>query len=341
MMTRTLLARCAPLAIAASAALPVMPAVAQDASASPPVIVLPDTDVAPVNADPAPAPTIVLPAPAPVVATPVQTTNAPTTERVTATSEPAPARARSSSTRTGSVGATRGVVTSAPEVAPARLAANISPERTTLPMTSSSAETEVMPGVAQPVSRTNADGTDEALVAGMLGALGLAAVGGVAFAASRRRRRRATETDYDVVEPNDLEEPVAAEPVVVRNPEPTPAMPMVPASSFAAAAPAPVMAPPAAPMASTTSVPNGDGDPIPLPSQVPETFEERDALLKELVAAEPDRANPFTSVRARARRAKLIMQSLGQDFQSRKPRIDLSEYTNRWPALRGWQPATA
>ena len=78
-----------------------------------------------------------------------------------------------------------------------------------------------------------------------------------------------------------------------------------------------------------------------LPSEVPQTFEERDALLKELVAAEPDRANPFTSVRARARRAKLIMQSLGQDFQNRKPRIDLSEYTNRWPALRGWQPATA
>lgn len=184
------------------------------------------------------------------------------------------------------------------------------------------------------------DGTDEALVAGMLGALGLAAVGGVAFAASRRRRRRATGTDYDVVEPTYLEEPVAAEPVVVRNPEPTPAMPMVSASSFAAP-PAPVMAPPASPMASTSSVPNGNGDPIPLPSQVPETFEERDALLKELVAAEPDRANPFTSVRARARRAKLIMQSLGQDFQSRKPRIDLSQYTNRWPALRGWQPATA
>ena len=74
---------------------------------------------------------------------------------------------------------------------------------------------------------------------------------------------------------------------------------------------------------------------------MPETFEERDALLKELVAAEPDRANPFVSARARARRAKLIMQSLGRSFQSRKPRIDLSEYSHRWPALRGWQPATA
>ena len=83
------------------------------------------------------------------------------------------------------------------------------------------------------------------------------------------------------------------------------------------------------------------GDPIPLPAEIPQTFEERDALLKELVAAEPDRANPFSGVRARARRAKLIMQSLGQDFRDRKPRIDLSEYTDRWPALRGWQPATA
>lgn len=83
------------------------------------------------------------------------------------------------------------------------------------------------------------------------------------------------------------------------------------------------------------------GDPVALPGALPETFEERDALLHELVAAKPDRANPFTASRARARRAKLIMQSLGQTFRDRKPRIDLSEYTNRWPAMRGWQPATA
>jgi hypothetical protein len=176
---------------------------------------------------------------------------------------------------------------------------------------------------------TAADGTDEALVAGMLGALGLAAVGGVAYAASRRRRRARHETTV-------AHEPVAA---------------------MAVSAERPMAAPPAAPVAQRTvtdpvaqsnvtmdraiSAPRVSGDPVPLPAEVPQTFEERDALLKELVAAKPDRANPFTSVRARARRAKLIMQSLGEDFSNRKPRIDLSQYTNRWPALRGWQPATS
>ena len=54
MMTRTLLARCAPLAIAASAALPFVPVAAQDTVTAEPVIVLPDSP--PVTA---PAPTLV------------------------------------------------------------------------------------------------------------------------------------------------------------------------------------------------------------------------------------------------------------------------------------------
>jgi len=63
--------------------------------------------------------------------------------------------------------------------------------------------------------------------------------------------------------------------------------------------------------------------------------------LRDMIAAKPDRANPFRSRGARAKRARLILQSLGRDFEKRKPRIDLSEYANVWPALRGWQPATA
>lgn len=191
---------------------------------------------------------------------------------------------------------------------------------------------------------TISDSTNEALIAGVLGALGLAAVGGVAFAASRRRRRRTEDLDamsFDTIENSEIEEPVIHEPVIARTSAPTLSTPVVPATSFAAA-PNPVIAqatPSSMPVRSTEA--RVAGDPVPLPAEMPKTFEERDALLKELVAAEPDRANPFTGVRARARRAKLIMQSLGRDFESRKPRIDLSEYANRWPALRGWQPATA
>lgn len=336
MMTRTLLARCAPLAIAASAALPIIPALAQDVA---PVIVLPPVDAAPVAADPAPAPTsapaptIVIPAPAPVVAAPAATAEEPIAQTAAPQRPPAPARTtravpvRSTAPVAAPVAAAVGPA--APSVAAPAMAAP------TVPL-----ETPASIEPAPPVAASADGGTNEALIAGLLGAVGIAAVGGVALAASRRRRRRANELDdlaYDTLEEPVVEQSLGHEPVAVRTPEPAFTVPVVPAGSFAAAAP--VTTPAAAPSMARTRVPSGD--PVALPAEVPATFAERDALLKDLVAAEPDRANPFTSVRARARRAKLIMQSLGQDFSSRKPRIDLSEYTNRWPALRGWQPATA
>lgn len=341
MMTHSLLARCAPLAIAASAAIPVIPAVAQDAT---PVIVLPPVDT--VAAPPAPAasaaPATPVPDPAPVAAT--QAEPAP----AAATPEQTPPRARAATPQRSAV--TR---RAAAPSAPANSARDAAPLPATVPVVAPEPPQQAAPvtiapsdaaAVPEPAATPSADGTDEALVAGLLGAVGLAAVGGVAFAAARRRRRR---KQFDAMPEETLAEPVAApivrpEPVAVASSAPSRAAtvtPVVPASSFAAT-------PPMMPAASTP-VPmrqgshRADGDPIALPDEIPQTFEERDALLKELVAAEPDRANPFTGVRARARRAKLIMQSLGQDFRDRKPRIDLSEYTNRWPALRGWQPATA
>ena len=146
-----------------------------------------------------------------------------------------------------------------------------------------------------------------------------------------------------LADPELVDDPVAAEPGagVSETPVATPAPVFTTSAPAASAFTAPVLGvAAAAPLASRSRI-TAHGDPVALPEEMPETFEERDALLKELVAAQPDKANPFTSTRARARRAKLIMQSLGRDFTSRKPRIDLSEYTNRWPALRGWQPATA
>lgn len=337
MMTRNLLARCAPLAIAASAVLPAFPALAQDSATADPVIVLPPAEAAPVATAPAPAPTIVIPAP--VVAAPVPTVEAPVAENTASQAEAAPAQART----TRSVAARRSApvaeplasvaVPAVPSVAAPVMAAP------TLPV-STPANIEVAPTLAEPVAATADGGTNEALIAGLLAAVGIVAVGGIAFAASRRRRRRADDLDdraYDTIEQPAAEQPIVHEPIAVRTPEPAFITPVVPVGRFAAATP--LMAPTAAPAMGRSTVSNGD--PVPLPADVPETFAERDALLKELVSAEPDRANPFTSVRARARRAKLIMQSLGQDFQGRKPRIDLSEYTNRWPALRGWQPATA
>jgi len=75
-----------------------------------------------------------------------------------------------------------------------------------------------------------------------------------------------------------------------------------------------------------------DGAAVDLPARMPETYEERSALLDKMVAAGPDKANPFTDRRQRLRRARLIMQSLGHTFD-REPLIDLSQYPNNWPEL--------
>jgi hypothetical protein len=329
MMTRTLLARCAPLAIAASAALPAIPAAAQDAVPAEPVIVLPDPAPAAAPAS-APAPTIVLPQ---VVAEPAPVAAAPEVQRAAATVDRAAPAQR------------RPVAATAPRASQAApVERTAAPTTPAAPAAAAPASAPVATQIAQAPAGTTAvtsDATGEVALAVLLGAFGLAAVGGVAYAASRRRRR-----DFDSVYADDAVayEPVArepaieAEPALARTHEPTPA-PVFTAPAQAASAFATPLVASGASQRATES--RANGDPIALPQQAPETFEERDALLKELVAAPPDKANPFTSPRARARRAKLIIQSLGRDFTSRKPRFDLSEYTNRWPALRGWQPATA
>ncbi len=75
------------------------------------------------------------------------------------------------------------------------------------------------------------------------------------------------------------------------------------------------------------------GAAVALPKTMPATFEERDSLLKRMVEAKPDRANPFRSRKARLHRARLILQSLGQKFERRDPWIDLSQYPDVWPEL--------
>ena len=66
---------------------------------------------------------------------------------------------------------------------------------------------------------------------------------------------------------------------------------------------------------------------------MPEEYGERSALLKRMIAAAPDRANPFRSYKARAHRAKLILQSIGTHFNDRDPWIDLSGYPDIWPEV--------
>jgi hypothetical protein len=111
------------------------------------------------------------------------------------------------------------------------------------------------------------------------------------------------------------------------------------------AEPRPLVERPVAPLATAPAMPYrrdpqpvrgalpSDGAAVDLPAAVPESYEERSALLKRMVGGKPDRANPFTDRKARQHRARLILQSLGTTFD-REPRIDLSQYPNNWPELQ-------
>ena len=83
------------------------------------------------------------------------------------------------------------------------------------------------------------------------------------------------------------------------------------------------------------------GAAVALPQELPESYEEREALFYRMVEARPDRANPFTDRKARMKRARLIMQSIGRDFGEAAPWIDLSQYPNNWPELASKRSAAA
>lgn len=326
MMTRTLQARCAPLAIAAFLALPATIAHAQEAAAADPVIVLP-----PAQADPvAPASSAPVDMAAVQIVLPAVESSQPSVARVNPTlARPATRPANTAATAALAPSVQKPSVLDVSSVAPSSAPVPVVARNTSQPLTPASAD---LGSTAIPVAVRTTD-TNETALAAMLGLLGLAAVGAVAVGASRRRRRpgapatRLTSPELDI----DSGRPGLAKvggPVLDRAPQP----------DFAAL---PAYTQRAAVETVAVKRETAINDPVVLPDAVPATFEERDALLKELIAAEPDRANPFHAPGARARRAKLIIQSLGRTFETRKPRFDLSQYAHRWPALRGWNPATA
>jgi len=342
--------RSAPIAIAAMLALGSTPAFAQTApeasptaqTSNPIVLKLP---VAPPTAAPSPAPA------APVTATPtVQPVPKPT---IVLDVPPAPAEAESQADESAPMQSAKPAPAeaaqseSAPqrsEAAPRAEATASEPAPVAAPMAggsdtpiSSPAETslpadEAVAAAPAPVVESAAvdpapdiDRNWVALIA--LALVGLIPIGlaFLAFAWFRRRTHRAGELDMETV---------------VCEPAPVPTAPS--ASVPVEAAAEPVAEPEPAPVRDDVvradrelpapSLP-ATGAAVPLPAELPESFEERDALLKRMIAARPDRANPFRSTKARARRARLILQSLGRRFDNVKPRIDLSEYAANWPTL--------
>ncbi|RZJ97667.1 MAG: hypothetical protein EOO76_18435 [Novosphingobium sp.] len=148
------------------------------------------------------------------------------------------------------------------------------------------------------------------------GAALLLALGLGGYAATRRRRR-VEERDEAVVAPpltayaEPAPRPVAVQPV------------SAPTGGLAPEAPLPAFAT----VAETTAVPLatrraiGEEELVPathpatsrsaagLDGPVPQSREERDTLLASMVSAAPDASNPFTSRKARLRRARIILQS--------------------------------
>lgn len=316
--TRHLIAS-APIAIAAMAALHTTAAGAQEA----PTIVLdipeevPAASSAPVipstapiaTTSPVPAPiTVQLPDPEPVAEPPVVNEAEPvaTTQTTRAATREAPAPAPVAAAQQAE-----------PTTAPF---ANVEPEAANQQPLAAATAPESAPPAAElmPVQDPVSDGSGAALLFALL------AVGGIGLAAFLlfRSRRRKRDEEVPVIE-----QPVVAEPLsrntetvgTTYNSEPAPAM----------------RAEPITPVTSNKDVA------VELPSEAPRNPAERDRLLKRMIDAKPDRANPFSSHKARAKRARLILQSLGTRFTDRKPGIDLSQYTNVWPELRGWRPATA
>ncbi|MBO6767924.1 MAG: hypothetical protein JJ901_06420 [Erythrobacter sp.] len=319
--TRPLLAS-APVAIAAMAALHAPAAVAQDATAFMPEPLVPPPIVAstpePVSS---PAPVIV-PAPEPA---PVTAIELPEAEPVIEPPEVREAEPVATTDTTRSTAPQQRAEAPAPAAVTPRTTAAPADETVTSAPTIEEATAASGPGEGQPAAEAAPDSmpepvndsSDTALLFAVLGA------GGIGLAAllllARRRRRR--EADVPVIQRPivNAQRRIEREPRVTAHDAPLPAMGSEPSRPVGVSR----------------------GAAVELPAELPRDPEERRRLLQRMIAAEPDRANPFASPKARAKRARLILQSIGTRFTDRKPSIDLSQYTNVWPELRGWHPATA
>ena len=335
MKTLDLNVRCAGAAIAAVLALGSTPVLAQDAATGTPVATTQPADAAP-------APAVILPSQAAPVATPeivlpdfpVETTTETNTESTVPAAAPSTAPAAAPVTRTQSSaapaprvaaspaarsGAAPAATTTSPEPAPvaqSEISENAGADFETAPLPVASMDSQPIQE-SVPVDAAAAESGDlspTAILLGLLVALGLAGVGVVAL--GRRSKPAAKAAPV-------IERPVVATPERV-----------VTVDAAPVSRPATDIREWSQPATASSSAPHS-GAAVALPRSMPETYEERDALMRRMVAAKPDRANPFRAPGARARRARLIMQSLGSKFDNREPWIDLSQYTGNWPELAG------
>lgn len=318
-MTQTLTTfRTASTAIAAVLALSSTPLLAQDAA---PVIVLPDASpvIAPVPAAPA-APVATDPV---TVATPVvQAVPTPAEPAATPRAAPvaaAPARATAAPVRRAAAAPVAVTTTTA---APAAVT-----EAAPAPVPQVAPVEDVAPQAvapAEPVAVAD-DGAD--MAGPLLGGAAVLGLGILGFAAMRRRKTVVTDDRVAIVEKPRVApaaDPAMAAVADVPHRAGTPVQPIRTDHAF-----------------DRSPALTASGGAVALPRTSPQTNEERTALLHRMVAARPDRANPFTARKARMRRAKLILQSLDHDFADRDPLFDASDYPQNWPLVARRKYATA
>ena len=282
--------------------------------------------------DPAPAPVIVVPdipepaTPEPTLVLPIEVPDAtpvPDASVETPAPQPSPS-ATAARTRAVAPAAERAISAPAPrtaasQAAPAEPVAVLPPVAASEPVAVEPVEAAAEQPPARPAT------ADTGMLALILGGLAFIALAIWAFVAIGRRKpvRR-----YVAERPAAKPAPVAPKPALVH--EPAVAPPALPIGASFAPRPAPV----------NGMLPHA-GASVALPARVPENFAERDALMQRMVAAKPDRANPFTDHGARTKRARLILQSLGRDFGDAEPWIDLSQYPHNWPELARKRSAAA
>ncbi|MEO0062772.1 MAG: hypothetical protein RLZZ08_1332 [Pseudomonadota bacterium] len=259
---------------------------------------------------PPPAPVIVLPdvaapdANVPSVSTPVvQAVPVDAAPEPAATVAPAPAAA-SAQPRRAAAPAARAVAEPEPVAETAPLAA--APVAVPPAATVEDLAPVAPAAMAEPAPLPAPVVTQEPSLAGpLLGGLAVAGLGVLGAVALRRRKR-------DVIDPGEIA--IVEKPRVVDQQPPVPTAQSVPAAPRAA------------------EFVRHDGR-VALPRTAPANYQERSALLQRMVEARPDRANPFASRKARTKRARLILQSLGHDFADRDPLIDLGDYPQNWPLV--------
>ncbi|HEY6814003.1 MAG TPA: hypothetical protein VI168_00555 [Croceibacterium sp.] len=320
------------LALTSTAALPQDPAAPFPTASTPvpqPVIVVPDIPVPAASPEPMIQPRIVLPTelPQPTAVTPPAAV--PNPEALPA-APAAPVRTRAPAAGRAVPAPVTPTAVDAPADTVETVAADLPAPIVQEPVAPVAVVEDAAP------APLNNDLGILALILGGLAAIALAIWGFIAIGRrkpiTRRAEARLAERPTPVV-PKPLVAPQA-----VIAPEPAPQTAVVEREgSFA-----PRVQPIFAQRSGTTSggLPHA-GASVALPRELPANAEDRHALFERMVDAKPDRANPFTDRKARMKRARLIMQSLGRDFGEAKPWIDLSQYPNNWPELAAQRHAAA